>query len=45
MKAANSAQASKERAFHVHMLVESVCILSKNECFDTASAPALFLTC
>ena len=43
VKAVNSPQANKERAFHVHMLVENVCILRENQVYNCSSASGLFL--
>ena len=41
-KAVKSPQAGKERTFHVHMLVESLCILGKNTFYNSSSALSLF---
>ena len=40
-----SPQASKERAFQIYMLVESVCIVVQNAFLERALTPALFLIC
>ena len=42
-KAVNSHQVNKERAFHVHLLMESFCIVFQNTFNDKASGLALFL--
>ena len=45
VKVANSSKVGKERMFHVHVLVESVCIiLCTNAFYDKVSDSALFLT-
>ena len=46
-KAVNSPQASKERVFHIHILVKSLCITAQNyisgQCFSLRLVPNLFL--
>ena len=42
-RAVNSPQANKERTLHVHMLLESLCILCKNAFLNCSSASGLFL--
>ena len=39
----SSPHANKERTFHVHMLVESLCILRKNTFQNCCSTSGLFL--
>ena len=43
-KVVNSSQAHKDRAFDMHILVESLCILRKNAVINFSSASGLFLT-
>ena len=43
LKAVNSPQVNKEMTFHVHVLVESFCIVFQNRFCDKASGSALFL--
>ena len=43
-KVVNS-QANKERIFHAHMLVESLCILHKNMFYNCSLGSAVFLIC
>ena len=45
LNAVNSPQVNKERAFHVHLLVESFCIFPRNTFYDKASGSALILIC
>ena len=42
-KAVNSPKANKEGAFHVHMLVETLCILRNITFYNCSSAAGLFL--
>ena len=44
-KPVNSPQASKEKTYHVHILLESHAALSKNIIYDNASASAFFSIC
>ena len=45
VKAVNSPQVSKEGTFHVHLLMESFCIVSKNTFYRKASGLVLLLIC
>ena len=44
-KAVNSPKTDKEKTLHVHMLVETLCILRKNTFYNCSSASGLFLIC
>ena len=44
-KAVNSPQGNKEMTFHVHLLVDSFCIIFQNTFYDKASGSALLLIC